>query len=66
MTRFSQLTHRNFLIAAHDVAATTLALFAAFYLRFEGGDGFFARLPLLLRILPYFLCSLFSCVTFST
>ncbi|MCK1596911.1 SDR family NAD(P)-dependent oxidoreductase, partial [Bradyrhizobium sp. 164] len=55
MTRLSHLTSRNFLIALHDVLATTAALFAAFYLRFEGGDGFFARLPLLFQILPYFL-----------
>ncbi len=54
MTRFSQLTLRNFLIAAHDALATALALFASFYLRFEGGDLFYERLPLLLRILPYF------------
>jgi O-antigen biosynthesis protein WbqV len=54
MTRFSQLTLRNFLIATHDALATALALFASFYLRFEGGDLFYERLPLLLRILPYF------------
>jgi O-antigen biosynthesis protein WbqV len=53
MTRFSQLTMRNFLIAAHDALATALALFASFYLRFEG-ESFFDRLPLLLQILPYF------------
>ena len=45
MTRLSHLTLRNFLIALHDLLATTAALFAAFYLRFEGDDGFFARLP---------------------
>jgi FlaA1/EpsC-like NDP-sugar epimerase len=55
MTRFSHLTFRNFLIAAHDVIATALAFFAAFYLRFEGGAAFYDRVPLLLRILPYFL-----------
>ncbi len=55
MTRLSHLTLRNFLIALHDLLATTAALFAAFYLRFEGGDGFFDRLPLLFQILPYFL-----------
>ena len=54
MTRFSQLTLRNFLIATHDALATAFALLASFYLRFEGGNGFFDRLPLLLRILPYF------------
>src|SRR5215468_9009373 len=55
MTRLSHLTFRNFLIAAHDVLATAAALFAAFYLRFEGGSYFFERLPMLLDILPYFL-----------
>src|SRR5215475_14178596 len=69
MTRLSHLTFRNFLIAAHDVLATAAALFAAFYLRFEGGSYFFDRLPLLLRILPYFLafsvviCYLFHLTT---
>jgi FlaA1/EpsC-like NDP-sugar epimerase len=55
MTRFSHLTFRNFLIASHDVIATACAVIAAFYLRFEGSEAFFARLPLLLQILPYFL-----------
>lgn len=62
MTRLSHLTLRNFLIALHDLVATAVALFVAFYLRFEGGDGFYARLPLLLQILPYFLA--FSVVVF--
>ncbi|MBR0930762.1 nucleoside-diphosphate sugar epimerase/dehydratase [Bradyrhizobium sp. 62B] len=62
MTRLSHLTLRNFLIALHDLLATTAALFAAFYVRFEGGDGFFDRLPLLFQILPYFLA--FSVVVF--
>lgn len=62
MTRFTHLTSRNFLIALHDLLATTAALFVAFYLRFEGGDGFYARLPLLFHILPYFLA--FSVVVF--
>src|SRR5258705_4580803 len=53
MMRFSNLTLRNALIAAHDALATALAVFASFSLRFEG-DAFFDRLPLLLRILPYF------------
>src|SRR5450755_5103416 len=53
MKRFSQLTLRNFLIATHDAVATAVALLASFYLRFEG-DFFFDRLPLLLRILPWF------------
>src|SRR3954451_2772127 len=55
MTRISHLTIRNFLIAAHDVLVTALALITAFYLRFEGGKDFFVRLPLLFQILPYFL-----------
>ncbi|MET3972891.1 hypothetical protein ABID62_008997, partial [Bradyrhizobium sp. S3.9.1] len=33
MMRLSHLTLRNFLIALHDLLATTAALFAAFYLR---------------------------------
>jgi O-antigen biosynthesis protein WbqV len=60
MTRFSHLTLRNFLIALHDVLATACALFIACYLRFEGGPGFYNRVPVLLQILPYFL--LFSLV----
>ncbi|MGY4350572.1 FlaA1/EpsC-like NDP-sugar epimerase [Bradyrhizobium sp. GM7.3] len=62
MTHLSHLTSRNFLIALHDLLATAAALFAAFYLRFEGGDGFFERLPLLFQMLPYFLA--FSVVVF--
>src|SRR6202022_738065 len=66
MTRFSQLTLRNFMIAAHDALATALALFASFYLRFEGGESFFDRLPLLLRILPYFVAfSVVVCYVFN-
>ncbi|MBR1214343.1 SDR family NAD(P)-dependent oxidoreductase [Bradyrhizobium sp. JYMT SZCCT0180] len=53
MTRLSQLTLRNLLIAVHDALATGAALFASFFLRFEG-DMFYDRLPLLLRILPFF------------
>lgn len=60
MMRLPHLTSRNFLIAIHDVLASALALFAAFYVRFEGGDQFWDRLPLLWRLLPYFL--LFSAV----
>jgi FlaA1/EpsC-like NDP-sugar epimerase len=55
MMRFSNLTSRNLLIALHDALATALALFVSFYLRFEGGEYFFERVPLLLRILPYFI-----------
>jgi O-antigen biosynthesis protein WbqV len=68
MTRLSNLTLRNLLIAVHDALATTLAVLASFYLRFEG-EAFFDRLPLLLRILPYFVafsvvvCYLFRLTT---
>src|SRR3954462_1847927 len=54
MTPLSQLTRRNYLIAAHDALATAFALLASFYLRFEGGSGFYARLPRLLELLPWF------------
>jgi FlaA1/EpsC-like NDP-sugar epimerase len=65
MTRFSQLTLRNFLIATHDAVATAVALLASFYLRFEG-DFFFDRLPLLLRILPWFVAlSVIVCYVFN-
>jgi FlaA1/EpsC-like NDP-sugar epimerase len=55
MMRLSNLTLRNVLIATHDALATALALFASFYLRFEGGELFYDRVPLLLHILPYFI-----------
>jgi len=65
MTRFSQLTLRNFLIATHDAVATAVALLASFYLRFEG-QSFFDRLPLLLRILPWFVAfSVIVCYVFN-
>ena len=53
MMRFSNLTQRNVLIATHDALATVAALFVAFYLRFDG-SWLYDRVPLLLRILPYF------------
>ena len=68
MTPLSSLTYRNWLIALHDALATTCAVIASFYLRFEG-DSFLDRLPLLLRILPYFIafsvvvCYLFNLTT---
>src|ERR1700723_843151 len=66
MTRLSNLTLRNALIAAHDALATALAVFASFYLRFEGGEYFFDRVPLLLRILPYFVAfSVVVCYVFN-
>jgi O-antigen biosynthesis protein WbqV len=65
MTRLSNLTMRNFLIALHDALATTLAVLASFYLRFEG-EAFFDRVPLLLRILPYFIAfSVVVCYIFN-
>jgi FlaA1/EpsC-like NDP-sugar epimerase len=65
MMRFSNLTFRNALIAAHDALATALAVLASFSLRFEG-DAFFDRLPLLLRILPYFVAfSVVICYAFN-
>ena len=54
MMRLSNLTLRNALIATHDALATALAVLASFYLRFEG-DLLTDRLPLLFRILPYFI-----------
>ncbi len=51
--RLPRLTWRNLLIAIHDALATIFAVVASFYLRFEG-SGLIERLPLLLRILPYF------------
>src|ERR1700724_1578304 len=65
MTRLSNLTLRNLLIALDDALGTTLAVLASFYLRFEG-DAFFDRLPLLLRILPYFIAfSVVVCYVFN-
>ncbi len=65
MMRFSNLTLRNYLNALHDALATTLAVFASFYLRFEG-EQFHDRLPLLLRILPYFIAlSVVVCYAFN-
>ncbi|MBN9594150.1 MAG: polysaccharide biosynthesis protein [Afipia sp.] len=59
-----RLTWRNFLIALHDALATVFAVVASFYLRFEG-SGLLERLPLLLRILPYFIIfSVIVCYVF--
>ena len=54
MTNLKNLTLRHALIAAHDALATAAALFASFFLRFDG-DLLWNRLPLLLHILPYFI-----------
>src|SRR5258708_12710069 len=53
MMGLKNLTLRNALIATHDALATAAALFVSLYLRFEG-DLFWDRVPLFLRILPYF------------
>jgi O-antigen biosynthesis protein WbqV len=69
MTRLTHLTLRNYLIALHDVAVSAAAFFLAFFLRFEGAEQFWERMPLMLRILPYFLvfsfavCYLFNLTT---
>src|SRR5258708_8764268 len=66
MMRLSNLTPRNALIAVHDALATAFAVLASFYLRFEGGELFYDRLPLLLRILPYFVAfSVVVCYIFN-
>ena len=54
MMNLKNLTLRNALIATHDALATAAALFASFFLRFDG-DLLWNRLPLLLHILPYFI-----------
>ena len=54
------------MIAVHDALATTFAVLASFYLRFEGSQPFLDRLPLLLRILPYFVAfSVVVCYAFN-
>src|SRR4030081_2296306 len=65
MTPLSNLTSRNLLIAIYDTVATTLAVLASFYLRFEG-ELLADRLPLLLRILPFFVAfSVVVCYVFN-
>ncbi|HKU06631.1 MAG TPA: SDR family NAD(P)-dependent oxidoreductase [Bradyrhizobium sp.] len=54
MLSLKNLTLRNALIATHDALATAAALFASFFLRFDG-DLLWSRVPLLLEILPYFI-----------
>ena len=53
------------LVPSLDVGAgidsSAVALFASVYLRFDGGEYFYDRLPLLLRILPYFKIGRASC-----
>ena len=65
MIRLPNLTQRNALIVTHDALATAFALLASFYLRFEG-DLLTDRLPLLFRILPYFIAfSVIVCYAFN-
>jgi FlaA1/EpsC-like NDP-sugar epimerase len=65
MMRLPNLTRRNALIAAHDALATALAVLTSFFLRFEG-DLLTDRLPLLLRILPWFVAfSVLVCYFFN-
>lgn len=62
--RLRSLTWRNGLIAIHDAIVTALAVIASFYLRFEG-ENLAERIPVLLRILPYFIVfSIFVCYAF--
>src|SRR6202047_1987353 len=65
MMRTPNLTPRNALIAAHDALATALAVLASFFLHFEG-DYLTDRLPLLFRILPFFIAfSVVVCYAFN-
>src|SRR5215475_11707432 len=53
MIRFSDFTPRMWLILAHDLLVTAVAVVAAFYLRF-GESGLAERWPLLIFLLPAF------------
>ena len=53
MTPLSSFTYRNWLIAVHDAGVTAIAVILSFFLRFDG-ENLLDRLPLLLKILPYF------------
>jgi O-antigen biosynthesis protein WbqV len=65
MMRLPNLNPRNALIAAHDALATALAVLASFFLHFEG-DYLTDRLPLLFRILPFFIAfSVVVCYAFN-
>lgn len=62
--RLSSLTHRNLLIAIHDVLATVAAVLGSFLLRFDP-SSLQDRLPLLLIILPLFaVLSVIVCFAF--
>ena len=64
LTSIRSFTYRNWLIALHDLLATAVAVLLSFYLRFDG-ENLLDRLPLLLKILPYFVIfSFFVCYLF--
>jgi O-antigen biosynthesis protein WbqV len=64
MARIFAFTWRNWLIAIHDAGATAAAVILSFVLRFDG-ENLWDRLPLLLKILPYFVIfSFFVCYVF--
>lgn len=64
LTSIRSFTYRNWLIALHDLLATAAAVLLSFYLRFDG-ENLLDRLPLLLKILPYFVVfSFFVCYLF--
>ena len=66
MTRLSQLTLRNSLIATHDALATAVALLASFYLRFEGAMPSSTACRCCCCILPYFVAfSVVVCYVFN-
>lgn len=65
MTRISHFSTRNWLIAAHDAIVTAMAVLLSFLLRFDG-ENLWERLPILLKILPYFVVfSFFVCYAFN-
>src|SRR5438552_11306410 len=53
MLKLPSLTPRQYLIVAHDLIVTVLAILASFYIRFEEA-GLAERLDWLLRFLPGF------------
>lgn len=68
VTRLSQLTARNLLIAIHDALASAVALLLSYYLRFDGAPPI-GPAPLLFLIVPCFVtlsvvvCYLFDLTT---
>jgi FlaA1/EpsC-like NDP-sugar epimerase len=65
MTRITQFSVRNWMIATHDAIVTAAAVVLSFVLRFDG-ENLWDRLPLLLNILPYFVVfSFFVCYLFN-